>query len=547
MTLLSGLPRLSERAWRGTRAESSSGEDKPMKRLIMWAAIALIVVAVGVGVYWAYWLWPAPEHGGLGQARLVDVGYGPVTVEVEAVGRVRAEQEMTLSFGAGGVVTEVLARENATVQAGETLVRMDTSEAELALERARAALAVAQAEAFLVQRGPTDAELAAAEAALMSAKATYEDVSAGPSSAAYASAMASLRSAETSYSELVKGPEDDELKVLEANLARTKVALDAAQGDYDRFAWREGFDASPQAAALQIATIDYEQALAQYNLASADASPERLDAAKARIAEAEARVDALQSGLDAQVSSAAAQVARAESELAALRDLPSEQSVAIAAARVAQAQTSVAEAERQIALCEMVSPVRGRIVGVRANRGMVAAPGSPAVVLLPDEPLRVDLLINEADIVRVSVGDGARVLSDTSKETLAWGEITAVGLVPRMVYGTSNYSVQVTLSSVAEGVLPGMAVRVLIDTGEIERAVRLDRGDLMWRSGAWQALRVEAGVAQAIAVEVGPAIGGDLVVLSGLGDGDRLLTRPGDLAVGSGLLELGSVAQGGAQ
>jgi len=147
----------------------------------------------------------------------------------------------------------------------------------------------------------------------------------------------------------------------------------------------------------------------------------------------------------------------------------------------------------------------------------------------------------------VSVGDGARVLSDTSEETLAWGEITAVGLVPQMVYGTSNYSVQVTLSSEAEGVLPGMAVRVVIDTGAIERAVRLDREDLMWRSNEWQALRVAGDMAQAVAVEVGPAIGGDLVVLSGLGDGDRLLTRPGDLAVGSGLLELGSVAQGGAQ
>jgi len=503
---------------------------------------------VGIGVYWAYWLWPAPETGGLGQARQIEVSYAPVTIEVEAVGRVRAEQEMTLSFGAGGVVTEVSASENGMVQAGERLMRLDTRAAELALERAQAALVMAQAEASLVRRGASDAELAAAEAALMSAKASYEDVSAGPSSAAYASALAGLRSAETSYAELIKGPRENELKVLEANLARAKVALDAAQGDYDRFAWREGFESSPQAAALQIATIDYEQALAQYNLASADASPEQLEAAKARIAEAEARIDALQSGLDAQVLSAAAQVARAEAELAALRERPTEQAEAIAAARVEQAKASVLEAERQIALCELVSPVRGRVISVLGNRGMVASPGAPAVVILPDEPLRVDLLINEADIALVSVGDGARVQADTSDETLARGEITAVGLVPRMVYGTSNYAVQVTLSSQAEGVMPGMAVRVVIDTGEIASAVRVDREALVWRSGVWHALRIEGDVAQASAVKVGPAIGKGLVVLSGLADGDRILASPGDMAVGGLLLlDTGGVAEGGAQ
>jgi len=518
-----------------------------MKRLITWAAVALAVVAVGVAVYWAYWLWPAPQPGGLEQAPQIEVGYAPVAIEVEAVGRVRSEQALSLSFGAAGVVAEVLVKENATVQSGEALLRLDTSEAELTLERARAALAVAEAESALVQRGATDADLAAAEAALMSAKATYEEVAAGPSSAAFASALASLRSAETSYAELLKGPGEDELKVLEASLARARVALDAAQGDYDRFAWREGFDASPQAAALQMATIDYEQALAQYNLASEGASPERLDAAKARIAEAEARVDALQSGMDARVMSAAAQVARTEAEMAALRENPTEEALAIAAARVGLATAGVVEAERQLALCELVAPVRGRVVGLSANRGMVASPGALAAVLLPEEPLRVDLLINEEDIGRVSVGNSARVMADIGDEMLARGEITAIGLVPRMVHGTSNYPVQVSLSSQAEGVMPGMAVRVVIEAGELGNAVRLDRQALLWRTGGWHALRVESGKARPVAVEVGPAIGGDVTVLSGVSDGDVILANPGEQGMRALLGLRGGVAEGGAQ
>ena len=157
------------------------------------------------------------------------------------------------------------------------------------------------------------------------------------------------------------------------------------------------------------------------------------------------------------------------------------------------------------------------------------------------------LLINEEDIGRVSVGNSARVMADIGDEMLARGEITAIGLVPRMVHGTSNYPVQVSLSSQAEGVMPGMAVRVVIEAGELGNAVRLDRQALLWRTGGWHALRVESGKARPVAVEVGPAIGGDVTVLSGVSDGDVILANPGEQGMRALLGLRGGVAEGGAQ
>ena len=416
-----------------------------MKRLLLWSVVLLVIVGIGVGVYWAYWLWPAPTPDDALLDRLIEVDVAPVSIMVRAVGRVQAEPEMTLSFGASGLVTEVLVKANDRVRQGQPLLRLDAADAELALERAQAALTMAEAQQTIVLAGATESDLAAAEAALLSAHANYEEVSAGPSSAAYASAVAGLRSAKTSYDELIKGPDSDEIKVLEANLARTKVALAGAQREYDRFAWREGFEASPQAAALQLATIDYDQASAQYNLAAADASPEQIEAAKARIAEAEARVDALESGLDARVKSAAAQVAQAEADLAALQERPTDGEVQVAQAQVAQAKAGVSEAERQLALGVLVAPTSGTVVQVLANNGMVAGRGAPAVLLLDDSALRVVALVNEAFVTDIVVGDEVSVLPDSESGRLARGVVSAVSSQPRMIYGTANYEVIVTL------------------------------------------------------------------------------------------------------
>ncbi|MBC7337589.1 MAG: hypothetical protein H5U01_15160, partial [Clostridia bacterium] len=188
----------------------------------------------------------------------------------------------------------------------------------------------------------------AAQAALAAAESRYREAAAGPLRAEIAAAEADLRSAQVAYDQLIAGPNPDQLRVLSADLERAKVNLRQAQANYDRFAWREGFGASPQAAALEQATIEYERALGAYNLATAPPTEDKIERAKANIVEAQARLERLRAGGGAAVEAAAAEVARAQAEIDRLNALPDARAIAVAQAQVQQAEVAVKQARERL-------------------------------------------------------------------------------------------------------------------------------------------------------------------------------------------------------
>ena len=107
--------------------------------------------------------------------------------------------------------------------------------------------------------------------------------------AAYASALAQYRKLEAS-------PSDEEQRIALAALRKAEAALVQAQAAYDEIAWLEEVAEMPQTLALQLATLDYESALANYELVTRGASPEDLEAAWRNVKSAIAQVDKLRAG-----------------------------------------------------------------------------------------------------------------------------------------------------------------------------------------------------------------------------------------------------------
>jgi len=490
----------------------------------IWGALVVTIVMAAAGIYLAYGWWLAEPISAAAEWQTVSVRRGPLVVTVRAVGAVTAPPEVVLNFGIGGRLKELQVVEGDVVQAGDVLARLDTTDLELQVAQAEAALALSRAQLARTQAGATEAELASAEASLAAAQANYEQAQTGPLAADLASAEAALKSAESSYQQLLAGPSEDEITVARANLEKAEIALQAAQAEYDKYAWQQGFEASPQAAALRQATIDYQQALANVNLALAGPTSDQLDKAQAQIAQARAQLERVRTGpTGAELKNAAAQVARAQAELVRLRNSPTPEELAIAQAQVHQAEIGLEQARRQLSYATLVAPSSGTVVAIEANVGQSVSVATPVVILADLSHLQVKAAVNEMDIGQVQEGQKVAIRLEAFPDRELEGRVSEIAPLATVTAGVVNYPVTVELADGNVPLRPGMAAQVEIITSEKADALLVPRAGLRPGQGKWVVWVRRGGCVVGVEVEIGHRQDRMVEVFGNLAEGEEVV------------------------
>ncbi|MCX6028398.1 MAG: hypothetical protein NT169_03720 [Chloroflexi bacterium] len=239
-------------------------------------------------------LLPAGRAGGAGSARSVRLEEAtptpiptPVTVAKPTYTVVRGEVVKTLLLGGrvspvtqtdlffkvGGRVRTVYVKSGDNVKAGALLADLEMANAErdlvsvrLDLDRAQARLKTAQSD--------VQANLKRAQANLDIAKENLA---------------------------IIEGQDPTPRKVkAEVALQRADLARKQAQDAYDAIAWRNDRGASPQAMALQQATLNYQDAQAAYDLAMQDivTHGHQITIAERQVDLAQLTLDSLSGGVD---------------------------------------------------------------------------------------------------------------------------------------------------------------------------------------------------------------------------------------------------------
>jgi HlyD family secretion protein len=498
-----------------------------VKNWKLWAALAAAVLITAAGIYAAYVWWLADPaqtaRDGASVARdsqTVVVQRAPLTVQVQAFGVVAVPTRNALTFSMSGKLKEVRVAEGTTVMAGDLLARLDTADLELQAARADAALALSRAQLERAQAKPPDADMQAATEALSAAQARYDRVKAGPLASEVASAEAALQSAQANADELRKGITADERTVLKADVERADIALKQAQAAYDKISWQAGAQGTSQAAALEKATVDYQQAQARYNLALAGPAADQIQRAQAQIAQAQAQLERLKTtGAADELQTAAAQVARARADLDKLKNTPNPQDVAIAQAQVVQAQANLQQVKRQLDDSALVAPVGGTILTLSANVGQWVAAASPVVVLADLSHLQVQVYVHESYISQVHKDQAAQV----TLEALPGQRLDAHVSDVAALGSASGYLVTLDLASANAIIKPGMNAEVEIVVAQQEAALAVPKGALRLKDGHWIVRALRNG--RVVDVEVKPGLrqGRTVEVLTGLSEGDQVV------------------------
>jgi membrane fusion protein (multidrug efflux system) len=320
-----------------------------------------VVVLALIGV--AAWLWITAGRESTDDAQ-VDAHVTPIAARV------------------GGTVLRVEAKDNQQVDDGALLVEIDPRDYQVALDKARADLADAEAAA-----------VAAISNVPVTSAQTRGDVSAakGGVDSAQSGVTAAEREVDVARARLVTA--QSKQREVEANATKTARDVERLRGLLARDeVSQQQFDAAVAAADNQKAALDSARSQVAEAQAGVPVAESRLAQAKAGEQRARAEWQTAQSGPE-QVASTRAHAASAE-------------------AHAKQVKAAVAQAELNLEYTTVKAPVKGIVSRKSVEPGQIVQSGQPLMALIPLDSIWVTANFKETQLTNMKPGQRATVTVD---------------------------------------------------------------------------------------------------------------------------------------
>lgn len=152
-------------------------------------------------------------------------------------------------------------------------------------------------------------------------------------------------------------------------------------------------------------------------------------------------------------------------------------------AAVAQAQTTVAQAQNDLTKARILAPVDGVVSNVTPHIGELVAAGAASVSMLGNADFDIEVLLPEADVAKVSVGQKATMTFDAFGDGLTFsGVVVSIEPDQTVVQDAVYYKARIqVMDTQGKDIKPGMTANVTIQTAEADnvlvipnRAVKTD-------------------------------------------------------------------------
>jgi membrane fusion protein, multidrug efflux system len=282
----------------------------------------------------------------------------------------------------GGIVIKLNVKDNQFVEAGAILVELDPRDYQVAVDRAKAELADAEANASAATSGIPITEVSTTTG-VRSATGGLEEAQAGVGIAErqIESARAQLVAAQARQRE------------------RESTAVRTAR-DVDRFKGLVAKEEIPQQ--------QYDAAVA-----AADSARASTDAARSEVAAAEAAIAVAEQ----RARQSRGTAAQAQAAVQATRSAPQQLQVtraraAVAEARVQQAKSALAQAELNLQRTRLAAPSSGVISRKSVEVGQVVQAGQPLLALVSQDDLWVTANFKETQLKDMRPGQRAKISVD---------------------------------------------------------------------------------------------------------------------------------------
>ncbi len=201
------------------------------------------------------------------------------------------------------------------------------------------------------------------------------------------------------------------------------------------------------------------------------------------------------------------------------KDLAS-QGVARAEARLKQAQEGSRAASVMADYTKIIAPISGVITAKQADLGATVFPAQPLLTIEDEGSYQLELSVPESLTSRIRPGTPANITMDALNSSFT---AKIAEIVPSADAASRTFTAKVNLSQ--KGLKSGMYGRAAINLGTSTNGIMVPARAVVER-GALTSVWVVAkdGIARMRLVKTGKKIGERVEIMSGLSDGERLVT-----------------------
>jgi len=201
----------------------------------------------------------------------------------------------------------------------------------------------------------------------------------------------------------------------------------------------------------------------------------------------------------------------------------------MARARQQQASAALVQARTSLAYSRIRAPFAGLVTEKKADAGTLASPGMPIFIIEDTRSYRLEVAVDESDIRLVHLGQVASVTIDTLGDVPLSGKV--VQIVPAADPASRSFLVKLELPADTR-LRSGIFGRAHFARGE-RLAVLIPRSSVVEHGQLQGVYVLEANqIAELRYVTLGKSAGDKVEVLSGLQDGEKIVSAPGDRDLG---------------
>lgn len=500
--------------------------------------------------------------------------------EVSVTGRVVPEDERDLAFKQSGAIGRVYVDVGDTVEVGDILMSMESSELTAQLAQSRATLIAEQALLNELQVGTRPEEIAVAQTAYDNAERALVDVQNKYTSTENKAekdltqvkdaAITALREAvEDSRDALVVLSDIQDVYFVDTSQdgyiigSQKSLAISELFGVTNAAFWRpetvseltSGLYADIQTvdsgevdgalpfldetiSVLRLVRAALDSVPITATMSSADKS--RLTTEKATISAhitlvsakeqavivQEAQNSSVLTTAHAEITIATNNIGVAKSQLVLKQSGNTPEKVAAQVARVNVSLASINLIKTQIKLYTLSAPISGTVVTQEGKVGMVVSASEVVVTLISEDSLVVETYIPEADIAKVSLADNARITLDAYDDTDFEVVVSNIDPSETVIEGVPTYKVELTFLNSSDLILPGMTANIEVMTDQREDVLAVPLRAVVIESGERFVRVIQPdGSAKLVLVTTGiKGSDGRIEIVEGLNSGDNVVT-----------------------
>ncbi|MHA6575519.1 efflux RND transporter periplasmic adaptor subunit [Pseudomonas yamanorum] len=197
-----------------------------------------------------------------------------------------------------------------------------------------------------------------------------------------------------------------------------------------------------------------------------------------------------------------------------------------------KAKLAAAEQQRALVAKKTIrAPFAGRIGITSVNPGQYLNPGDKIATLQTFDPIYIDFTVPQTQMEAIAIGQGVSVTADGLSNQTFTGKISTIDT--QFDSTTRNVTVEATVDNPKKNLVPGMFARAVVTSGATQRYLTVPQTSVTYNpygttvfiaTSSKNDKGEETLTAQQTFIKTGPTRGDQVAILSGVKEGDLLIT-----------------------